>query len=218
VIGRLSRRPDLAVLSLLFTFGALLNAFAMIAPVYSLEQWLSEALGTRSEAVVLGVIFVAGLAVIPFLLTIGASALTGHLTAWPVNIQQIAVRYAYALVPVGAGIWLAHYSFHFLTAVWTVVPVAQSAAIDLTGYALLGDADWRWIGLRSGLVFPFQVGAVLLGMLGSFLLVHGISARDYPTCAQRAAVPWNVIVMALAMAALWTIAQPMEMRGTGFGG
>jgi len=218
VIGRLSLRPDLAVLSLLFTFGALLNAFAMIGPVYTLEQWLSQALGTNSEAVVLGVIFVAGLVLIPFLLTIGAATLTGLLAASAMSIREIAVRYAYALVPIGAGIWLAHYSFHFLTAMWTVVPVAQSAAIDLTGYALLGEADWRWIGLRSGMVFPLQIGAVLLGMLGSFLLVHSISERDYSTRAQRAAVPWNLIVTALTIAALWTIAQPMEMRGTGFAG
>ena len=33
VIGRLSRRPDFAALALVFTFGALLNAFAMTAPV-----------------------------------------------------------------------------------------------------------------------------------------------------------------------------------------
>ena len=32
-IGRLSRRPDVAALALLFTFGALLNAFAMTGPV-----------------------------------------------------------------------------------------------------------------------------------------------------------------------------------------
>ncbi len=40
VIGRLSRRPDFAALALLFTFGALLNAFAMTAPVRAVERWL----------------------------------------------------------------------------------------------------------------------------------------------------------------------------------
>ena len=43
-IGRLSRRPDLAALALLFTFGALLNAFAMMGPVYATEQWIATAM------------------------------------------------------------------------------------------------------------------------------------------------------------------------------
>ena len=36
-IGRLINRPDIAVLAVLFVFGALLNAFAMVSPAYSVE-------------------------------------------------------------------------------------------------------------------------------------------------------------------------------------
>ena len=46
-IGRLSRRPDLAALAVVFTFGALLNAFAMVGPVYATEQWIAQAIGAR---------------------------------------------------------------------------------------------------------------------------------------------------------------------------
>ena len=67
-IGRLSRRPDLAALALVFTFGALLNAFAMIGPVYAAEEWIARVLGTTSEAPVLGLIFVVGLVVLPLAL------------------------------------------------------------------------------------------------------------------------------------------------------
>ena len=51
----------------------------------------------------------------------------------PVSTGRIALRYAYGLVPFGFGMWLAHYGFHFLTGALTVVPVTQSAAIDLMG-------------------------------------------------------------------------------------
>jgi hypothetical protein len=34
----------------------------------------------------------------------------------------------------------------------------------------------------------------------------------------RAAVPWSVVVAGLLVLALWILAQPMEMRGTGLGG
>ena len=53
--GRLGERADVAALVGLLTFGALLNAFGMVAPVYVLEAWLAGALGTQSEAVVLAV-------------------------------------------------------------------------------------------------------------------------------------------------------------------
>jgi len=59
-VGRFSRRRDLAALVVLFTFGALLNAFAMVRPVYEVEGWLAERLGTASEGLVLGLIFVGG--------------------------------------------------------------------------------------------------------------------------------------------------------------
>jgi len=36
------------VLATVFTFGALLNAFGMVSPVYALEAWLGRALGVRA--------------------------------------------------------------------------------------------------------------------------------------------------------------------------
>ncbi|HEX8027997.1 MAG TPA: 4Fe-4S dicluster domain-containing protein, partial [Vicinamibacterales bacterium] len=218
VIGRLSHRPDLAALAILFTFGALLNAFAMIGPVYAVEEWLSSALHTTAEAVVLGIIFIAALIVVPLALCGGAAALARMLSRSTLSVTDIAVRYAYALVPFGFGVWLSHYSFHFLTAIFTVIPVAQSAAVDLAGRPLLGEADWRWLGMRPGEVYPLQIGMIILGMLGSLVTVHNISERDHPDQPHRASAAWNVVVIALAIAALWTIAQPMEMRGTVLGG
>jgi hypothetical protein len=72
--------------------------------------------------------------------------------------------------------------------------------------------------MRAGAVFPVQIGAVLLGMMGSFVLVHRVSERDHPDHTQGASMPWQVIVAGLAVLAIWIIAQPMEMRGTGLGG
>ena len=93
-------------------------------------------------------------------------------------VRDLVVRYAYALVPLGAGIWLAHYSFHFLTGLGTIVPVTQSAALDAAGRALLGEPDWGWLGMRAGAVFPLQLGMVLLGALGSIAVAHRIAAQD----------------------------------------
>ena len=145
--------------------------------------------------------------------------MTRRLTMTPTpGITGVAIRYAYAFVPFGVGVWVAHYGFHFLTGIGTIVPVAQSAAIDAAGRALLGEPSWWWSGMRPGSVFPLQIGAVVLGALGSLLLVQRISERDYPGTAGRAAMPWSVVVAGLLVLALWILAQPMEMRGTGLGG
>lgn len=218
-IGRLSRRPDLAALALVFTFGALLNAFAMIGPVYAAEEWIAQLLGTTSEAPVLGIIFVVGLVILPVTLCAAAAWLTGRLSSRSdLTVVDRAVRFSYALVPFGVGVWLAHYGFHFLTGMWTFVPVTQSAVMDLVGRPLLGEPNWRWMGMRPGSVFPLQLGAVLLGAFGSILLVSRVSERDHPESARPAAAPWAVMVIGLAILALWILSQPMEMRGTGLGG
>ncbi len=77
------------------------------------------------------------------------------------------MRFVYGLVPLGFGVWLAHYGFHLLTGVFVVVPIVQSAAIDLTGQSALGEPLWTWAGMRPGAVFPLQLGVLALGTIGS---------------------------------------------------
>jgi len=215
-IGRLGNRPDLGLLAVLFVFGALLNAFAMVGPVHHLEHWLSGALGTSSEALVLGCLFVAGLAVAP-LVSLGLAAVLTRLVTQDgtTSSGRVALRYAYGFVPFGFGMWLAHYGFHLLTGAFTIVPVTQSAAIDFAGWPALGEPLWRWAGMRPGAVFPIQLGCVLLGTVGSFTVLHLISLRDYPDRPTSATIPWAVVLVLLAAAAIWVLFQPMEMRGMG---
>src|SRR5580658_4850318 len=67
-IGRFSQREDLAALAIVFSFGALLNAFGMVSPVYALESWLAAILHVNSKAPVLGVLFALFLVVEPAVL------------------------------------------------------------------------------------------------------------------------------------------------------
>jgi hypothetical protein len=167
-IGRFSRRWDIAALAVIFTFGSLLNAFGMVAPVRGVEAWVSNAIGVASEAPTLAVLFIAALVVMPAVLLGGGATMTKLLADdRQRSIAQISVNYAYALVPLGFGMWLAHYGFHLLTGAFVVVPVTQRAAVDLFGWAALGQPLWRLTGMRPGSVFPIQVGLVLLGTMGS---------------------------------------------------
>lgn len=217
-IGRLARRTDIAALAVVFTFGALMNAFAMTRPVGGVERWLAAVMGVGSEAPVLGVIFVAGLVVLPAALIGAAATLTRAIDARVSSLRAIAIRHAYVLVPFGVGAWVAHYGFHLLTGILTIVPVTQSALIDATGRAVAGEPLWRWAGMRPGSVFPIQLGFLLLGAAGSLGLAGRIAAREYPDRAGLTAAPWQILIALLTAATIWILAQPMDMRGVGFGG
>jgi hypothetical protein len=215
-IGRFSRRPDLAALVAIFAFGALLNAFAMVTPVYALEDWLAGLLRTQSELPVLALIFVVGLVVVPASLLVMAGWLSyqGRGKQAP-SLGMWTTRYTYALVPLGFGVWLAHYAFHFLTGFWTFVPVVQSFVADVAGMHLLGMPRWdlgqvvpaRWL-------YPLELGFLGLGWLGSLLVVYQLAIADEPRMPWRVLWPWAVLLSLLFVAAIWLMGQPMEMRGT----
>lgn len=213
-IGRLVLRMDIAALAAVFTFAALLSAFAMTAPAHAIERWLLGVSGARTEAPALALLFLAALVVLPAVLFVGAAAAAGRLGGDTATLRARTIPYVYALVPLGFGVWLAHYGFHLLTGALTIVPVTQSAAIDLLGWAALGEPAWSWSGMRSGSVFPIQLGLIALGATGSIGLVRATSLADRPGRAGRASAPWVVLVVGLSAIAVWIFLQPMEMRGT----
>jgi polyferredoxin len=217
-IGRLSRRRDIAALAVLFTFGSLMNALGMVAPIRGVEAQIAGTIRAGSEAPVLAILFLAVLGVLPALLLGGAATLTKHLAGDRRSISQIAADFAYALVPFGFGMWLAHYGFHLLTGAFVVVPVAQRAAVDIFGWPVLGAPLWRLTGMRPGAVLPVQIGFILLGAMGSFAAAFKIADRDWPERTGRSMAPWVLVVIVLTVAALWLVVQPMDMRGLGFAG
>jgi hypothetical protein len=212
-IGRFSGRTDIAALGIVFTFGALLNVFGMVSPVYAVESWLSRLLHLSHEAPVLGLIFGALLVAEPILLLGGAAVASRLLAGGREGALRTAVRYSYALVPLGFGIWLAHYGFHFLTGLLTFVPVVQSALVDL-GVPLLGAPRWTLTGVPVRFVRPLEAGFILLGFLGALFVAHGIAEDQHGDRAFRGFLPWALVSLLVALSALWLMAQPMEMRAT----
>src|SRR4029453_4395549 len=205
-IGRLSGRPDIAALAVVFSFAALLNAFAMTAPAFALEQKIAGLMHVTSEAMVLGLLFGISLLIIPAAMLYAAAAATRAVAGTVAKpLRATAIRYAVALIPFGLGVWLAHYGFHLLTGILTVVPVTQSAAVDLLGWAALGEPAWRWAGMQPGFVQPIQLGFVFLGTCGSLGLVQAISLRDYPERSGATSAPWLLAIPFLCGAAVWML-------------
>jgi polyferredoxin len=215
--GEPHRRPDLAALAVVFTFGALVNAFGMVSPVYAFMRWLHERTGISSRAGLLGTLFFLALVVEPVVL-LGLAALAMRwLTGDRRGPLALVTRYAASLVPLGFGVWLAHYAFHFLTGILTVVPVAQNALVEL-GVTALGRPRWQLGGLPERFVYPLELGLLGLGLVGSWLVAWRLASRDAPAQPAQAFSPWAVLHLLMALVAVWLLSQPMEMRGTFLGG
>jgi ferredoxin len=216
-VGYFSRRKDLAVLVFVFTFGALLNAFGMVSPVFVLESWLGRILNINHEAPVLGMIFVLMLVIEPILLLGLAAWLTRVWGGAQRAVLPLVVRYSYSLVPLGFGMWLAHYAFHFFTGLFTFIPVTQSAVASL-GWAALGEPQWTLTGLPQGSVHVMEFGFLGLGLMGSLLVAYKLAKEETASNPMRIFGVWSGLALVLWVAAMWIMNQPMEMRGSILGG
>lgn len=195
LLSRLPARWDLAFLLVSLTFFGFFNAFGMVPPVYRLQRWLAVGVGMPSDLLQLILIFGLGAIGIPAsILAVGSWV--ARRAASPVSRRpavEYAALYAPAFVPVGLGIWLAHYGFHFTIGALTIIPVLQSFVLD-HGLAFLGSVP-RWdLGflLPPQAIFPLQVTAVLLGFAGSMLALGatGLRSDKRPATALLQILPW----------------------------
>jgi hypothetical protein len=69
--------------------------------------------------------------------------------------------------------------------------------------------------MQPGAVFPIQLGLLALGTIGSGAVVYAVAERESPSRVTAAATPWVVLTLLLLVAAVWMLAQPMEMRAAG---
>jgi len=109
--------------------------------------------------------------------------------------------------------WLAHYSFHFLTGLYTIIPVTQIALASL-GFHILGEPRWTLTGLPSSAVLMIEIGFLLLGFAGSLAVSYTLAEDDSPQKPMRAFIPWAAVSLVLWTASMWLLFQPMEMRAT----
>jgi ferredoxin len=219
-VGRFSQRPDLAALAIFLTFAAFMNAFGMVSPVYTLEAGLGRMLGTSSGPILVGVLFFAGMIVIPAILVALAAGASRFFSGSGRTVVEEATRYGYALIPVGFGMWVAHYLFHFLTGALAIVPATQEYLADL-GLPLLGTPAWSLGPLvPESWLLPLEFLALELGLLASLVVSYRIAQREVGRGprALLGALPWGALALALSAAGIWLLLQPMEMRGTFLGG
>ncbi|CAN5387846.1 hypothetical protein BH10PLA2_BH10PLA2_26340 [soil metagenome] len=213
-IGKFSRRPDLAALVVLLVFGAFANAAGMTAPVQNLIAQAGASIGSQSELLNITLFFLATLIALPVLLIGMAAWVSRPSRSLEQTIPSQAIRYSFALIPLGFSMWLAHYSFHFLTSFETIIPVTQRFVASL-GWTGLGSPRWSAACCRPvGSWLPkLEIVFLDLGLLLSLYTGYRITALS-ATQGLRSYLPWAVLMIALFAFGLWLIFQPMQMRGT----
>jgi ferredoxin len=202
------KRWDISLFVISLAFLAVVNAFGMVPPIYALLEWFGS-LGFSSEIIPLALIFIFGGLVLPTISAIGAAWLTRLLTNnKKLSLREIVAAFAPAFVPIGLGIWIAHYGFHFLIAPLSIIPVVQAFLGMPPQYGVFsGQLSLEWIGL-------FQLFMLLGGFLWSMIIVQSIASRLYKHQSFGGMIPWALVLLGLMIAAYQIFAMPMEMRGT----
>lgn len=191
-VGRFSRRPDIVALALLVTFGAFVNAAGMVTPVMMWEHRLHALLGPRAMPLVELMFIAVGAIGLPFL----AMALCRLLSRVTTDNAR---RFAYALVPVGFAMWLAHLLYHLGTSL-----TAPLARFGLETVAFM--PSW---------LVPTQILLLDAGLLFSLYVCWRLAKQLAPAGRSPVAVtvPWATLAGALYSVGIWILFQPMQMRG-----
>jgi hypothetical protein len=215
-IGRFAKRPDLAALVVILAFGAYANAAGMVGPVLEWRDRLASLLRPRSPVLIVSLFYLVGLLVLPVFLIGLSAALSRWLGQSKESRLEVATRFAYCLVPLGFGMWLAHYSFHLLASFEAVTPAIQRFAGDFG--VDLGEPAWLCACCRpvADWLPRLEILFLDLGLLLSLYSGYRIAwtRSDRASHALKAYAPWALLILLLFVLGVWIVLQPMEMRGS----
>jgi cytochrome c oxidase assembly factor CtaG/polyferredoxin len=216
-IGRFGKRPDLAALVVVLAFGAFVNAAGMVAPVLEWRDQAASLFRQRSTLLVTSMSYIFGLVLLPALMVGGSAALSRTCGRSKASMLELAIRFSYALVPLGFSMWLAHYSYHFLASWGTVTPALQRFAGDL-GFAILGEPAWARACCRpvADWLPRLEILSLDVGLLFSLYTGYRIALTQSERTSQalKLLAPWAALLVLLFAAGVWIVLQPMQMRGT----
>lgn len=215
-VGKYSQRADLAALIVVLLFAALLNAAWMTAPLVNLEDALAQQIGWgRLPVVTAGMLL--GLLALPWALmwTLGQASLSADDSAQ--SWRAPVMKFAPALIPLGLGMWTAHYSFHFFTSSDSILWAAERMANDrLATDFLIGGGECPCCSASSiSWLLPLELLLLDVGLCVSLWAAYRIAQREAADAqlALRTFAPWGMFLVLFFLACVWVLLQPMEMRG-----
>lgn len=204
---------DVAVLSILLVWGAFVNAMMMLEPVIEGQIALSKWLGWQDPKWVLQLALLGSLIVIPLFVLPLCAACARWLSRSPLSLAESVRRFVPALVPLGFAMWLAHFSFHLLTGLFSIIPASQRFLHDF-----LPDffnrppmaAQNSFLGATELELFIIAVG---LAVSVAVLWRVARETLPNPSNAVKLVLPWSGLAISLYVLGVFIILSPMQMRG-----
>jgi cytochrome c oxidase assembly factor CtaG/ferredoxin len=207
-IGRLNRRLDVAVLVLILVFGAFVNAAGMTEPVMMWMHHWHARLEVRSMAPIVTALYAGGLLILPAILA-AACGWVSHCWGQAGNSwKDLTCSFTLALIPVGFGMWLAHFSNHLVAGWSSFVPAAERVLSRVSP----GIYPRAWI---PGWLPSLELVLLGLGLLLTLYSAWAVACRvaDGDRAALAVMSPWAILAGALYSIGVWIVFQPMQMRG-----
>ncbi len=205
-IGRLWERWDAAALVWAVVFGSLVSAASMVDPVMGWMHLVYAHFGLHSMLPVTTSLYLGGMVLAPLVLAWLCGCLSSWLGRTEGGWQTAARSFAFAMVPLGTAMWVAHFAFHLLTG-WTAILPVAGRIFGWAGFTVsLGIPSW----LQTAQILILDVGLVL----GVYLVWKAAQSQTISTgLAVRALIPWASLAIGIWAVAIWILFQPMQMRG-----
>jgi polyferredoxin len=214
-------KPDWALLGILFLFGGMSNAFAMIEPFFNFATNLAKTLNLHNEAALLILMMVLVLGG-GTLATLGILRLSSGMLGQNKQDKQAQHKQANGGIktdlrlwgnvffPLTFAVWSGHYSYHFMTGFLSIVPVLQNTLSSLGLWS--GVPNWAMAGIiPENWLFPVQI-AILYSGYGASLYIAFQIARTQRKI--QAMIPLFIWLSICAVLVILILGQPMQMRGT----
>ncbi len=182
---RFSQRPDVIALVALMVFGAFVTAAGMTGPVMKAMHGAHSQMGSMLASTTL--FYMLGLLAAPAIAVFVCSRAARDLTG----------RFVMSLIPLGFGMWLAHFSFHLATQGGAILPLLKLGS-HLSAAPPLG----------------FELLAIDVGLIVTLYILWQVAlrARRHIGPALVALAPWATLATGLWAAGFWILLQPMDMR------
>ena len=191
------RRADEAWTALLLLGTALAHSVIKLGPWGWIKSWAN--LDSAVDFLLYTLLFVGAVLVVLPALHLLTAWLSRTLAGSSARLGKVFVEYAYALVPLSLGAWMA-FTLAVVLPNLSYVPRVLSDPLGW-GWDLFGtrEATWTWVPLG---VLPWaQLTLVLVGLWGSIRVARGIVGQVLGAAAAwRGLVPLATFLVALAWA------------------
>ena len=171
---------DLAALCVVLVAAAFVNAALMTEPLLGLEDRVMSAFPLQSPRMATSCLVSAGTGALTAGDRLGRSSHLAVVGSFKrVLDSHWDAAFAYALVPLGFGMWLAHYTFHFVTSYASLLPIVQRFLVE-KGSAHLRPPDWTCTACAGAPTWLLRLEIVFLdlGLLFSLYTAHRIALRS----------------------------------------